>query len=100
MASPLLSYHHVRLTEAVLREGIDAIAGDRDRPAKCLRLLKAIKAKTANSGQLVFVVELAHDLKMSGGEAQGAFRYLSDRRWADTFIIPYGSTRQDCCRRG
>jgi hypothetical protein len=56
---------------------------------RALRLLKAIRLKTENSGQPVFVEELAHDLKMDEGQAQGAFRYLADKRWIDTFNIPY-----------
>ncbi len=56
---------------------------------RALRLLKAIKAQTEDSGQPVFLAELVHDLKMGEAEAQAAFRYLADKRWIQTFNIPY-----------
>ena len=56
---------------------------------RALRLLKAIKAQTEDLGQPVFLAELVHDLKMGEAEAQAAFRYLADKRWIQTFNIPY-----------
>jgi len=56
---------------------------------KAYRLLKAIKARTENSHQPVFVTELGPELKMNEAEVQGAFRYLKGKRWIDTFSIDY-----------
>jgi hypothetical protein len=56
---------------------------------KAYRLLKAIKARTENSHQPIFVAELAPELHMGEGELQSAFRYLKDKRWIDTFNIDY-----------
>jgi hypothetical protein len=56
---------------------------------KAYRLLKAIKARTENSHQPVFVAELAPELLMKEAEVQGAFRYLKGKRWIDTFNIDY-----------
>jgi hypothetical protein len=39
---------------------------------KAYRLLKAIKARTENSHQPIFVADLAPDLNLNDGEVQGA----------------------------
>jgi len=54
---------------------------------KAYRLLKAIKARTGNSHQPIFVAELSPELHMDEGEVQGAFRYLKGKRWIETFNI-------------
>ena len=56
---------------------------------KAYRLLKAIKTRTENSHQPIFVAELAPELNLNEGEMQGAFRYLKGKRWIETFNIDY-----------
>jgi TIR domain-containing protein len=56
---------------------------------KAYRLLKAVKARTENSHQPVFVAELAPELQMNEAEVQRAFRYLKGKRWIDTFSIDH-----------
>ena len=56
---------------------------------KAYRLLKAIKVRTENSHQPIFVAELVPELNLSEGEVQAAFRYLKGKRWIDTFNIDY-----------
>jgi len=58
---------------------------------KAYRLLKAIKTRTENSHQPIFIAELAPKLHMSEPEIQGAFRYLKGKRWIDTFNIDYSA---------
>ena len=54
---------------------------------KAYRLLKAIKAKTENTVEPVFDIDLARDLNMTEGEARGAFRYLAGNGWIETFNL-------------
>jgi hypothetical protein len=56
---------------------------------KAYRVLKAIKVRTENSHQPIFIAELAPELNLDEGEVQGAFRYLKGKRWVDTFNIDY-----------
>jgi hypothetical protein len=56
---------------------------------KAYRLLKAIKARTENTHEPIFVAELGSTLNLSEGEVQGGFRYLKGKRWIDTFNIDY-----------
>jgi hypothetical protein len=62
---------------------------DENIQARAIRLLEAIRSKTEKSRQPVFVSEIAHELQMDEAAAEGAFRYLADKRLVDTFSIPY-----------
>lgn len=56
---------------------------------RAYRLLKAIKARTENAHQPIFVAELAPELDLTEDEVQGAWRYLKGKRWIETFNLDY-----------
>ena len=56
---------------------------------RALQLLEAIRAETESANQPTFLQSVVQKLRVSEASAQSAFRYLADKRWIDTFSIPY-----------
>jgi hypothetical protein len=72
--------------------------------ARALRLLEAIYDRTHETGDPVFVEDLASDVELSKPEAQAAWRYLSEKHLIKTFRIPYtariNTNGQDIIEKG
>jgi|GEM_PF-4416714 len=57
--------------------------------ARALHLLELIRDATEASGTPVFVDQFTTETGWDAGQLQAAFRYLTSKRWVDTFSIPF-----------
>jgi len=56
---------------------------------RALRVLEVIRGQTEGTGVPTFLKNVAQELGVDEPAAMPAFKYVADKRWIDTFSIPY-----------